>query len=300
MEMIVWSALAIAQTLHKVKVIAFVVMGNHVHLIVLVEDPVEVESFMERFKCETGHAVNRLMGRRQVSVWCEGYHSPTILTLDDLIEKMAYVYANPVRAHRTNSIDNYLGVSSWRMFSSGDLSKEVLRIRRNFVQPLQKRVLSPAEQRREADRVMAKAKETLTFTLTPDAWTSAFSSQLTTEEFNERILRRIREIEREMDIIRQKDRIPLPTTYQAVTQPIDMPYSPSTFGRRMWCICRNIQVRIAFITFIKQLRARAKDVRLAWARGDFSTPFPAGLFPPCPPIIANMLPSFLKRAISVV
>jgi hypothetical protein len=147
---------------------------------------------------------------------------------------------------------------------------------------------------------MAKAKETLTFTLTPDAWTSAFSSQLTTEEFNERILRRIREIEREMDIIRQKDRIPLPTTYQAVTQPIDMPYSPSTFGRRMWCICRNIQVRIAFITFIKQLRARAKDVRLAWARGDFSTPFPAGLFPPCPPIIANMLPSFLKRAISVV
>ncbi len=102
MESILWSALAVAQTLNKVKVISFVVMGNHVHIIALVEDPTDVESFMERFKCETVHAVNRLMGRRQVSVWCEGYDSPTILTLEDLIEKMAYVYGNPVRAHRTD------------------------------------------------------------------------------------------------------------------------------------------------------------------------------------------------------
>ncbi len=43
---------------------------------------------MERFKCETGHAVNRLLGRRQVTVWCQGYDSPAILALDDLVEKM--------------------------------------------------------------------------------------------------------------------------------------------------------------------------------------------------------------------
>ena len=300
MEMILWSALAIAQTLHKVKVISFVIMGNHVHLIVLVEDPTEVESFMERFKCETGHAVNRLMGRRQVSVWCEGYHSPAILTLDDLIDKMAYVYANPVRAHRTNSIDNYLGVSSWKMFSSEVLSKDVPRIRRNFIKPLQKGVLSPAEQRQEADRVMAAAKETLTFSLTPDAWTAAFSNQMSTEQFKERVIKRIREIEQEMVTIRQRERIALPTTHQSMSQPIDRPYSPTTFGRRMWCICGNIPIRVAFIAFVKHLRAQAKEVRLAWARGDFTTPFPAGLFPPCPPIIANMLAYFLKRAISVV
>ena len=45
--------------------------------------------FMERFKCETAHAVNRLLGRRQVTVWCKGYDSPVILTLDDLVEKLA-------------------------------------------------------------------------------------------------------------------------------------------------------------------------------------------------------------------
>jgi REP element-mobilizing transposase RayT len=86
MEKMLWSALAVAQNLYPLKVIAFVVMGNHIHLIVLVEDPEVVESFLERFKCETAHAVNRLLGRRQVSVWCEGYDSPTILTLDNLVD----------------------------------------------------------------------------------------------------------------------------------------------------------------------------------------------------------------------
>jgi REP element-mobilizing transposase RayT len=210
MEAILWSALAVAQTLYKVKVISFVVMGNHVHIIALVEDPTDVESFMERFKCETAHAVNRLMGRRQVSVWCEGYDSPTILTLEDLIEKMAYVYANPVRAYRTNSIDNYLGVSSWKMFTSGILSKQLLRIRRNLIQALPKGILSPAEQRRETTRVMGSAKEILYFTLTPDAWTTAFPNQMTTEQFNRRVLKRIKEIELEVATVRVKSELSYP------------------------------------------------------------------------------------------
>lgn len=91
MEILLWSSLDVAQTLDPVKVIAFIVMGNHVHLIVLVEDPSAVESFMERFKCEIAHTVNRLLGRRQVTVWCEGYDSPVILTVDDLVEKMTYL-----------------------------------------------------------------------------------------------------------------------------------------------------------------------------------------------------------------
>jgi REP element-mobilizing transposase RayT len=299
MEAILWSALAVAQDNHNIKVLAFVIMGNHVHILTLVEDPSDVESFMERFKSESSHAINRLMGRRQVTVWNEGYDSPAILTLDDLIEKMAYVYANPVRAHRTDSIDNYLGVSSWKMFSSGNLSKEVLRIRRPFVEALPKGVLSPAEQQRKAAQLTAKATETLTFTLTPDAWTVAFAGQMTIEQFNQQVLKRIREIEQEMAALRKKEQIILPTEYQIRTQPIDTPYSPSTFGRRMWCVCANIHVRIAFIAFVKQLVLQARDVRRAWARGDFSCPFPPGLFPPCPPILANLLPSILKRAISV-
>lgn len=273
-------------------------MGNHVHIVALVEDPTDVESFMERFKCETGHAVNQLMGRRQVSVWCEGYDSPAILTLADLINKIAYVYANPALAHRTDSINKYKGVSSWKMFSSATLSQEVPRIRRPLLARLPKGVLSPAEQKREAERVRVMAKESLTFTLSPDAWTVAFPGQMTTEQFNQKVITRIKEIEEEMAAVRKMKRITLPSEYQVVTQQMDIPYSPQKFSRRMWCICGHIPTRIAFIRFIKQLRTAGRAARLAWVQGDLRAPFPVGLFPPCQPILASILPAFLRRAIS--
>lgn len=45
MERILWSAFAVAQNLHPVKIISLVMMGNHVHLIALVEDPEYIELY---------------------------------------------------------------------------------------------------------------------------------------------------------------------------------------------------------------------------------------------------------------
>ena len=297
MEMILWSALAVAQNLYPVKIIAFVIMGNHIHLVVLVEDPEVVESFMERFKCETAHAVNRLLGRRQVTVWCEGYDSPVILTIDDLIEKLAYVYANPVRAHRSDSITSYHGVSSWNMFASETALKEVKRIRRPFVQPLPKGRLTAKQQMQLASLVATQATETLEFKLTPNAWNVAFPNSVTREVLNKRVNQRLEEIYIEMAEQRQKNRITLPSAQEVISQLLDTPYTPKKFGRRMWCICRDIPLRIAFIKFIQGLRAKARQVRLQWISGDRSVPFPIGLFPPSQPPLANLLPAFVRRSI---
>lgn len=298
MEMLLWSALAVAQNLYPIKIIAFVVMGNHVHLIVLVEDPEVVESFMERFKCETAHAVNRLLGRRQVTVWCEGYDSPAILTVADLIEKVAYVYANPIRAHRSKSIGAYQGVSSWNMFISGHSEKSVKRIRRPLVEPLPKGRLSPAQHTRLALFAEQQATEILTFILTPNAWISAFPNVLTADKFNKKVEERLKEIEAEMAAERSAKQIPLPSNLDVMTQPIDIPYSPKKFGRRMWCICRDVPLRIAFIRFIKELRAKARQVRRQWIHGERTVPFPVGLFPPCQPVLANLLPAFVRRCVA--
>jgi REP element-mobilizing transposase RayT len=299
MELILWSALGTAQNLHPLKIISFVVMGNHIHLIALVEDPTTVESFMERFKCETAHAINRLLGRRQVTVWCEGYDSPTILTLDDLVEKLAYVYANPVRAHMTNSISSYQGVSSWGMFSAGENSREVKRIRRNLLSPIPTARRSAAEWAREAYSLARLSTEVLTFELTPDAWIIAFPNQSTPERVRERLINRIREIESQMAEMREREGIKLPSNDEVTTKPIDTTYNPKKFGRRMWCICGDIPLRIAFISFIKNLRSKARQVRLKWLSGDLGEPFPTGLFPPSQPMLANLLPGYFKRAISV-
>jgi REP element-mobilizing transposase RayT len=300
MELILWSALGVAQSLYPVKIIAFVVMGNHIHIIALVEDPTTVESFMERFKCETAHAINRLRGRRQITVWCEGYDSPVILTIDDLVEKLAYVYANPVRAHRASSIEKYQGVSSWRMLTSGEAVREVKRIRRTFLAPIATGKVSAAVRLQEASLVENQVTERLTFTLSPNAWTLAFPQQMTPNKLKERVSRRVREIEAEMASIRQKKGIPLPSEFEVSSQPIDIPYQPKRFGRRMWCICSDISLRIAFISFIKNLREKARKVRLEWLRGNCAEPFPIGLFPPTQPMLANVLPAYFRRSLVTV
>jgi REP element-mobilizing transposase RayT len=300
MEMILWSALAVAQNLYPIKIIAFVIMGNHIHLIVLVEDPEIIESFMERFKCETAHAVNRLLGRRQVTVWCEGYDSPAILTVDDLVEKMAYVYANPVRAHLSDSIRTYHGVSSWNLFASGQTTKEIMRIRRPLIQPLPKGKLSLRQQKQLATAAEEKAEEVLQFILDPESWTTAFPNYESVEHFNQRVQLRLLQIEAEMAAERQVKQTPLRSAVEILTQPINTSYSPNKFGRRMWCICSDIPLRIAFINFIQDIRKKSRQVRLLWKSGNRSEPFPIGLFPPCQPVLANLLPAFIRRSIRVI
>lgn len=297
MEMIIWSALSLAQTLYPVKIIAFVVMGNHVHLIALVEDPTMVESFMERFKSETAHAINRLLGRRQVSVWCAGYDSPAILTIEDLIEKVAYVYANPVSANLSVSVDDYRGVSSWTMFKSGNTTKETKRVRRNVLAQLPANSLSDEQQRQEVLSVSKRSAEILQFTLYPDAWTVTFSDELTESEFNKGVINRIQEIENEMRDNRVLEGVEIPAPTRRDTQIINTTYLPKTFRRRMWCICQDLPRKMRFIRFVKKLRAEGRTVWLKWMKGDFSVPFPAGLFPPNHPILANLTPAFFKRAI---
>ena len=255
---------------------------------------------MERFKCETAHAVNRILGRRQVTVWGEGYDSPVILTLDDLVEKLAYVYANPVRAHRTASIRTYQGVSSWEMFTSGNLSRQVKRIRRTFLGPVATGRVSAAVRQQEASLVDGLANEILAFTLSPDAWTVAFPNQASSAMLRERLLTRIEEIERAMADTRERERISLPSASQIASQPIDMRYAPKTFGRRMWCICRDIRLRNAFISFMKSLRVIARTVRLKWLGGDTREPFPTGLFPPSPPMLSSLLPAHFRRSIALM
>ena len=52
--------------------------------------------------------------------------------------------------------------------------------------------------------------------------------------------------------------------------------------------------------FIKDLRAKAREVRLQWLQGDRSPPFPTGLFPPSQPSLSNILPAYFRRSIAFV
>ncbi|HET9595800.1 MAG TPA: hypothetical protein VFP65_09480 [Anaeromyxobacteraceae bacterium] len=94
---IFWYVLAIAAQRFGVLVHAFCVLSNHVHLVV--SDPdARLPAFEQLLDALVARAVNALHGRCE-SFWAPGsFSAVALLTPDDVVEKVAYVLANPVAA----------------------------------------------------------------------------------------------------------------------------------------------------------------------------------------------------------
>ena len=67
-EFIVMAALLRAQKHHPVVISHFLVSGTHIHMIVRVDNPEDIPGFMERFKTESAHYINRSLGRKKRTI----------------------------------------------------------------------------------------------------------------------------------------------------------------------------------------------------------------------------------------
>ena len=115
------SCLAVAQDLYPLRISGFLINSNHVHMLLVVENPDDVSGFIRHFKTESAHLLNRVLGRRKRTIWCEGYDSPIVLTPTRALIALSYLYSNPAKDNLEESIDKYPGLSSWEMFiKSGD------------------------------------------------------------------------------------------------------------------------------------------------------------------------------------
>ncbi len=101
---------AIAAT--GVGVVAFVVMGNHWHLVLrTTDDPTSLSRFMQLLKSSVALAVNEERDRHG-PVWGDRYHAQPILDDESLLARMLYVLMNPVAAGIVATADEYPGLSS--------------------------------------------------------------------------------------------------------------------------------------------------------------------------------------------
>ena len=132
----IWGILAKARSMYDVKVCHFLFMYNHLHMVLVVDNPEHVSEFMGYVKGETAHAVNRLLGRRQRTIWCKGYDSPLLLTPEDVKKYIRYTYLNPVKASLVDLVKEYPGVSSWDMFVTKNHKSHYRKTDRNNIKPL--------------------------------------------------------------------------------------------------------------------------------------------------------------------
>ena len=170
---IIRSCLAAAQKLYPVKISHILVAATHIHLIITVYNPDHIQAFLRHFKTESAHMLNRLLGRKKRTIWCEGYDSPKILSLARAISAIAYLYANPAKDNLVNSIEEYPGFSSWKMFRTGELTKNWKRLRRPLFKCLTADSHNLRGYTKEATKLLNQSNEIETFTLEPKAWLEA-------------------------------------------------------------------------------------------------------------------------------
>ena len=288
---IIQSCLARAQYMHPVKVCGILVEATHIHLLVVVDNPDDVPGFVRCFKTESSHMINRVLGRKKRTIWCESYDDPIVLSLPRALMVMAYIYTNPAKDNLEESINLYPGVSSWKMFKKGEHKRTWKRLRRNDFKFLPRSAHNLEGYTREARRVLSQSKSAHEFTLTPNAWLEAYGvrSKDEQDQINEKLIKRVATLEERAKQKRKREKRQVIGAKKLQAQAFDLTHQSVRTGRRMWCLCEKRSVRVKFIKFLKDLFDKARSVRARWMQREFSVPYPPGLHPPAIPKIADTI-----------
>jgi hypothetical protein len=265
-------------------------MANHVHLMLIVDCPSNTKEFVRYIKAESAHAINRLLGRKKQTVWCEGYDSPAILDADKAIERLIYFYTNPQRANLVESIDDYPNFTTWEAFLNGEDMVSVCRIPRNCIPKLPKSSMSLEEQERVSQLLKYSGREVSILHVEPDAWMECFP-ELSSEDkdgLRERILRGVRETEEKLNRERTK---PVLGAHALRLQRIICDFQPKKFGIRTICLSSCSELRRRYVSWFKEQQELAREAVRKWTTGTIHT-IPPGFFLPGGILLANVLPFF--------
>ena len=86
--------------------LCWLLMPDHMHLIVELGQDESLAALMRRVKCVTAGLANAI-DRRRGAVWMPGYHDHALRSEESVVSAMRYIILNPVRAGIVSSIGEY-------------------------------------------------------------------------------------------------------------------------------------------------------------------------------------------------
>lgn len=292
MKLILKSILARVQRDDKLELLHDVWMGNHAHLLVKAKDAQQCKNFYGELQKQLTEAVKRLLGVEHMNLWAPNATSVVeIVGLESVIERIAYLYANPARANLVESIDDYPGLSSWRAFQDAEprldaaASEECRWVRQSMISPLPARSVTHHQDRHLVESMRSKTKTSHTLTYRPNAWMKEFG--ITTAEeiaaVNARIIAKVREYESEARTMRLQNRWRVKGARRLEREAIDLSYRSKKETRRIFIYAVDDAVRIEKIAEMKWFDERCRYCYERWLIGDYGVQWPPGAFrPPLP------------------
>lgn len=91
---------------------AWVVMPNHIHLVLTPKSPWSLSRIMKLFKSYTSHEANRILGR-QGQFWMEDYFDRYVRDHKHFTNAIGYIESNPVRARLCEKASDWRFSSAW-------------------------------------------------------------------------------------------------------------------------------------------------------------------------------------------
>ena len=275
--------MAKASQIYTTELCHFVFMGNHFHFIIRVVNPDDVQASLRYIKSEIAHAINRLLGRRQRTIWKERYDSPLVLDDDKLKSLVTYLYLNPARANLVDTIDEYPGVSSWEMFKSGNHLRKCKKIPRNKIKKLHSASIPVSEQKELVKRYELHSKQ---FELKLEPFSCFKALRCERDTLHQEI---ITEVYKEEARLRKERKFePFgPTTLRR--QSMLKEHTPTKHSPKMICLSTDKDLRKALIEHYKSLCYLATKIYESWKLGELSLKIPLGLYSPRVPTLVTLL-----------
>jgi len=91
---------------HKFKLHDFVIMPDHLHLLLTVEEGMTIEKAMQLIKGRFSHRLSHEFGHLG-EVWLRGFSEAQVLNRESFLQHRAYIAMNPVKAGLVESPEKY-------------------------------------------------------------------------------------------------------------------------------------------------------------------------------------------------
>jgi len=296
-ELLLKSAMARTQRDFKVTLCHFVWMGNHAHLLVVGQDAKQLTAYYAEVQKKITDYIKRLLGKSYLSLW---ETRPSVILVADYeaaLNRIAYFYANPAKAHLVDMIEQYPGLVSFHHFQAAphkidySVSEDVPWIRCPSIPEAPSRDLSEKQDYRIYALLKEANKKLEQLTIKPHYWMTCFNIREPEmiRKTSERIMEKLRAHElaaREHRV--QKGFSPIGRK-RILRMPLLLRHTPKKYSRRIFIITTCNELRISYIKHVDAIWDLCKECYQRWKQGDFNFIWPPGTFPPCFPMSANVL-----------
>ncbi len=266
----------------------FVHMNNHSHDHVIPLDPAALSVMYKEVQKQCTEALKALLGQEQLNLWKGRPMMAIVPTLDDVIERLVYIFCNPVKAGLVESIDSYPGPTSWKAFKTCEpsvdatVSIKVRAYHKAAIPRLPEGVaLTPEEDRRMLD-LLERSDEAFEHELQikPLAWLGLFG--ITEPHRIARIRDRVVKMVYEQEAtIRLRRTVPPIGADRLRSQMYMKPHTPEQQpeGRKPFVLCSDPTLRMEIIAFVKAIANKCKQL-YELARQKIAVEWPPGIFVP--------------------